>query len=326
MEARLFSIEQSPRVVPPWESIIDDLGRPPPERIAQVLGVSRSTVYRWHRDGSGPRIACLALFWLTRWGRSAVHTQATNDAILAVQLARSLGEERAKLQREVDQLDREVRELTWDLVTTRRDQADRGNGATVGPIRRSTETWDSSAAEAAPRQPAGLALDWPRLEPDPAGARPGSPAAPPPGAHSGRCPGPGRNPPPEPSDPQEVVSSSPLVALCHQSDATLTTCEPSALTCLVCDKPRGAPGGAGAARQLPPSGRDLAPEAPTAPHGRTGSKTNTKTLAAGQPGWPQMHASPPTQERKDAPPCQGHSMRPGECPASSTPNGAHSGP
>jgi hypothetical protein len=29
----------------------------------------------------------LALFWLTRWGRSAVNTQAVNDAVMAVQLA-----------------------------------------------------------------------------------------------------------------------------------------------------------------------------------------------------------------------------------------------
>ena len=47
MEPTLFSIEQTPRTVPPWESILDDLGRPRPERIAKVLGVSRSTVYRW---------------------------------------------------------------------------------------------------------------------------------------------------------------------------------------------------------------------------------------------------------------------------------------
>jgi len=32
-------------------------------------------------------MAYLALFWLTRWGRSQVHTQATNVALMAVALA-----------------------------------------------------------------------------------------------------------------------------------------------------------------------------------------------------------------------------------------------
>ena len=84
---QLFSIEQMPRTVPVWDAILEDLGRPPPARLARVLGVGRTTVYRWNAAGHAPRPVLLALFWLTRWGRSAVNTQAVNDAVMAVQLA-----------------------------------------------------------------------------------------------------------------------------------------------------------------------------------------------------------------------------------------------
>lgn len=98
MDLQLFSIEQMPPTVPVWDTILEDLGHPPPARIARVLGVGRTTVYRWNAAGKAPRVAQLALFWLTRWGRSAVHTQATNDALLAVALARSLREECNRLR------------------------------------------------------------------------------------------------------------------------------------------------------------------------------------------------------------------------------------
>ena len=103
MDLQLFSIEHAPRAVPAWELIIEDLGKPTPDRIARALGIGRSTVYRWSQHGQAPRVACLALFWLTRWGHSLIHTQATNSAMLAAQLARSLDEDRAALQRRLNQ-------------------------------------------------------------------------------------------------------------------------------------------------------------------------------------------------------------------------------
>ncbi|MDE2146807.1 MAG: hypothetical protein KGJ24_08980 [Burkholderiales bacterium] len=98
MEGDLFSIDKCPKTLPLWEAIHNDLGRPPAERVARALGVGRSTVYRWHDQGSAPRMACLALFWLTRWGRSLTETQATNEAVLFHGLARALGEERDALR------------------------------------------------------------------------------------------------------------------------------------------------------------------------------------------------------------------------------------
>jgi len=89
---------QMPRFVPPWDTLMDDLGHPAPELIARALGVGRSTVYRWNSAGHAPRAASLAVFWLTRWGRSEIDARATNDALMALQLARSLADDLAALR------------------------------------------------------------------------------------------------------------------------------------------------------------------------------------------------------------------------------------
>ena len=104
MTPQLFSIEHAPRHLPIWHTILEDLADPPAARVARVLGVSRRTVYRYNRTGRAPRPVLLALFWLTRWGRSLVHTQATNDALLACSYV-------AGLRRQVDELIVEGRRL-----------------------------------------------------------------------------------------------------------------------------------------------------------------------------------------------------------------------
>eukprot|EP01031_Cornospumella_fuschlensis_P008971 gene8971-11031_t len=91
-------IDKAPRSLPVWQLLISDLGDPPAERVARVLGVGVRTVYRWNRTGAAPRAACLALYWLTRWGRSEVHCQAVNDATLAVQYVAALKAELARTE------------------------------------------------------------------------------------------------------------------------------------------------------------------------------------------------------------------------------------
>lgn len=98
MDLQLFSIERMPRELPIWETILEDLGRPAPARVARALGVGESTVYRWNATGRAPRVAALALFWLTRWGHSQVNADAVNDALMAAQLARSYREECNRLR------------------------------------------------------------------------------------------------------------------------------------------------------------------------------------------------------------------------------------
>lgn len=231
MDLQLFSIENCPRRLPAWELICNDLGRPPVPRIARALGVGASTVYRWHQMEDAPRMACLALFWLTRWGRSEIDTRATNDAMTAVALARALDEDRQALRRQVLELDAERHELASRLERLRQmvdaTAADRGSGATAGRSHTGMAPWGSSAP--------GWSVGWqlmpqplsvpPAAPPAPAqapSAGPDSPAAPPPSARSARSPGRRRTPPPPPSAPQEAVSSSPCESLHHHSDATLT--------------------------------------------------------------------------------------------------------
>lgn len=90
MKFHPYSIEHAPRSLPIWQTIIEDLGNPHPKRIAKVLGIGVRTVYRYHRENQAPRSVALALFWLTRWGRSQVYTQAVNDCQMAVSYANAL--------------------------------------------------------------------------------------------------------------------------------------------------------------------------------------------------------------------------------------------
>jgi predicted DNA-binding transcriptional regulator AlpA len=104
MTPQLYSIDHAPPSLPIWHTILEDLGNPPAKRVARVLGIGRRTVYRYHQTGRAPRPVLLALFWLTRWGRSSVHTQATNDALMACSLVRSLNDRIAELAGQLQHL------------------------------------------------------------------------------------------------------------------------------------------------------------------------------------------------------------------------------
>ena len=93
MKFNPYSIDHAPASLPVWQTILEDLGRPHPARIAKVLGVGTRTVYRWNREQQAPKVTCLALFWLTRWGRSQVDCAAVNDCQAAVGYANALESE-----------------------------------------------------------------------------------------------------------------------------------------------------------------------------------------------------------------------------------------
>ncbi|HMN77300.1 MAG TPA: hypothetical protein PKC97_14635 [Burkholderiaceae bacterium] len=106
MKVQLHSIEQAPHQVPDWHLLMDDLCQPPPARVARVLELGQRTIQRYNRTGKAPRAVLLALFWLTRWGRSAVHTQAHNDAVLLAGYVESLRRELDELRSQVEHLRR----------------------------------------------------------------------------------------------------------------------------------------------------------------------------------------------------------------------------
>lgn len=97
----LHGIGQLPGHVPGWDVLMDNLGNPPVERVARVLGLSVDEVSRFNETGGATRVACLALFWLTTWGREAVHAQAVNDARLMAQVCASLEGRVVELERKV---------------------------------------------------------------------------------------------------------------------------------------------------------------------------------------------------------------------------------
>jgi len=103
---QLYSIDQAPRSVPIWPVLMNELCSPRPTRVARVLGISTRTVRRYNRTGQAPRAICMALFWLTSWGRSQVHTQAHNDALLAVAYVRSLCARIEELEATIQHLER----------------------------------------------------------------------------------------------------------------------------------------------------------------------------------------------------------------------------
>lgn len=60
------SVELAPRTLPIWQCLLDDLGNPSAPKIAKALEISVRTVHRWNKTQRAPRVACLAVFWLTR--------------------------------------------------------------------------------------------------------------------------------------------------------------------------------------------------------------------------------------------------------------------
>ncbi|MEK8084884.1 hypothetical protein WNB94_00575 [Aquabacterium sp. A3] len=66
-----------PRQIPGFRAITEDLGATPRD-IARSLDVGLSTAYRWLQNDQAPRMACLSLFWLTRWGLSQVDAELFN--------------------------------------------------------------------------------------------------------------------------------------------------------------------------------------------------------------------------------------------------------
>jgi hypothetical protein len=98
MKFNPYSVEHAPQALPIWHTILEDLGNPPPARIARVLGLGRRTIYRYNHTGRAPRHVCLALFWLTRWGRSQVYCQAVHDCQVAVSYANCLEADLAQVR------------------------------------------------------------------------------------------------------------------------------------------------------------------------------------------------------------------------------------
>ena len=89
--------------LPPLAYLLDDQSESR-RKIARHLGVSFRTLQRYQASGNAPRAVYLALWFESRWGMAALHTQAYNEA----QQARAWV---AALERECERLRRAIRLL-----------------------------------------------------------------------------------------------------------------------------------------------------------------------------------------------------------------------
>ena len=89
-------------------------------QVARHLGISTVTLNRYIKADQAPRPIMLALFWETRWGRSAADTEAANWGALYYRQCMGLERENATLRRQL---------LVFEV-----ELAHSGTGAANGPI------------------------------------------------------------------------------------------------------------------------------------------------------------------------------------------------
>lgn len=97
--------------LPSLETMLQDL----PANLNQTarhLGISLQTLKKYSKAGQAPRVVLLALFWETRWGRSAANTEAANFATVQHRLANSLERENKKLKEQMAMLEKEIELLS----------------------------------------------------------------------------------------------------------------------------------------------------------------------------------------------------------------------
>lgn len=63
--------------LPALQTMLEDIALPL-RQVARHLGIKESTLATYKRRGQAPRSIMLALFWETKWGRSAADTEAVN--------------------------------------------------------------------------------------------------------------------------------------------------------------------------------------------------------------------------------------------------------
>ena len=97
-------LNRLPNLIMPLSMLLADIGNPKTGALAKSFRVPEKTAAQWIKDDEAPLPVMLALFWLTRWGHSAVHCEAHNAAILQAAIA-------ASLRREVESLTEKLAHL-----------------------------------------------------------------------------------------------------------------------------------------------------------------------------------------------------------------------
>ncbi len=77
-------------------------------QVARHIGVHERTLARYEAAQGAPRAVMLALFWESRWGRSAADAEAARAADVHRGHAQALANENAALRRRIEVLEREL--------------------------------------------------------------------------------------------------------------------------------------------------------------------------------------------------------------------------
>jgi hypothetical protein len=96
----------TPARLPPFSLMLDDIGAPAPRELGRALDVPERQAAAWQRTDSAPRAVMLALYWLTRWGRSHLDAGMVNECRHLAGLVDALTRERATDAARLARLDR----------------------------------------------------------------------------------------------------------------------------------------------------------------------------------------------------------------------------
>lgn len=95
--------------LPPFDIMLRDLSPATVGQVARHMGLTPATIDRYAAQGA-PRLAQLAIFWETRWGRSAADCEASNWGAMHYRMVQSLERENATLRAQLLQLELQLAE------------------------------------------------------------------------------------------------------------------------------------------------------------------------------------------------------------------------
>lgn len=93
--------------LPHIQTMINDLPATK-KQIARHLGITERSLNRYIRAEGAPRAIMLALFWETKWGRSAADTEAANYGAIYYRKAMGLERQNQKLRQQIATLETEL--------------------------------------------------------------------------------------------------------------------------------------------------------------------------------------------------------------------------
>ena len=87
-------------------------------QVARHLGVTEQTLKKYIKAEGAPRAIMLALFWETRWGRSAADTEAANFGAIYYRKAMGLEREMIAMKKRMQAMEKELDRLNTDSANS----------------------------------------------------------------------------------------------------------------------------------------------------------------------------------------------------------------